>query len=262
MRVADYGYRYYDPLTGRWPSRDPIEEQGGANLYGFIDNSPLLYIDVLGADKSGSAPVKPLELDMEVEQKPDKSAASCGDIKFTIRWKLKGGKSDKKLGGYIIQKASFKWSIDFGCNGKAKDFSENQGPSLNGGLYNSPLIYWEAWEVKKSSSVITPVPTDTFEWNTNGFTQADGKDIKNTNHCGIARIEGEAVYYDGVTLPPHMVANNPSTFAHDLKSSLTDPNLGGVKSNSKKHWLEFKWNCCKGTKSKKTEIVDWGPNVQ
>ncbi len=27
-----YGYRYYDPVTGRWPSRDPIEERGGVNL--------------------------------------------------------------------------------------------------------------------------------------------------------------------------------------------------------------------------------------
>jgi integrase/recombinase XerD len=36
--VAYYGYRWYDPLTGRWPSRDPIEEEGGANLYGFVGN--------------------------------------------------------------------------------------------------------------------------------------------------------------------------------------------------------------------------------
>jgi hypothetical protein len=36
--VADYGYRYYDPLTGRWPSRDPIGEDGGINLYGFVGN--------------------------------------------------------------------------------------------------------------------------------------------------------------------------------------------------------------------------------
>ncbi len=37
--VADYSYRYYDPLTGRWPSRDPIEEAGGINLYGFARNN-------------------------------------------------------------------------------------------------------------------------------------------------------------------------------------------------------------------------------
>jgi RHS repeat-associated protein len=43
-----YGYRYYDPLTGRWPSRDPIEERGGINLYGFVSNTSLNMIDYLG----------------------------------------------------------------------------------------------------------------------------------------------------------------------------------------------------------------------
>ena len=43
-----YGYRYYDPVTGRWPSRDPIEEEGGTNLYGFVLNNPNLFHDVLG----------------------------------------------------------------------------------------------------------------------------------------------------------------------------------------------------------------------
>ncbi len=43
-----YGYRYYDPNTGRWPSRDPIEENGGINLYGFVENSGINVIDVLG----------------------------------------------------------------------------------------------------------------------------------------------------------------------------------------------------------------------
>lgn len=43
-----YGYRYYDPLTGRWPSRDPIGEKGGINLYGFIGNNPANTFDILG----------------------------------------------------------------------------------------------------------------------------------------------------------------------------------------------------------------------
>jgi len=43
-----YGYRYYNPSTGRWINRDPIEEDGGLNLYGFVGNSPLNYIDPLG----------------------------------------------------------------------------------------------------------------------------------------------------------------------------------------------------------------------
>ncbi|HQK02448.1 MAG TPA: RHS repeat-associated core domain-containing protein [Verrucomicrobiota bacterium] len=45
-----YGYRYYNPSTGRWPNRDPIGERGGMNLYGFVGNSPLNRVDRLGLD--------------------------------------------------------------------------------------------------------------------------------------------------------------------------------------------------------------------
>jgi RHS repeat-associated protein len=47
-RVTYYGYRYYDPKTGRWPSRDPIEEEGGINLYGFVGNDGVNKLDILG----------------------------------------------------------------------------------------------------------------------------------------------------------------------------------------------------------------------
>ena len=43
-----YGYRYYDPSTGRWLSRDPLEEIGGLNLYGFVQNNPQKYVDPYG----------------------------------------------------------------------------------------------------------------------------------------------------------------------------------------------------------------------
>ena len=46
--MAYYGYRYYDPKTGRWPSRDPIEEEGGLNLYGFVGNDGVNWWDRLG----------------------------------------------------------------------------------------------------------------------------------------------------------------------------------------------------------------------
>jgi hypothetical protein len=41
-----------DPLTGRWPSRDPIEEEGGLNLYVFVGNEGLNKIDLLGMEYS------------------------------------------------------------------------------------------------------------------------------------------------------------------------------------------------------------------
>jgi RHS repeat-associated protein len=43
-----YGYRYYAPSTGRWLSRDPIEESGGRNLYAFVGNNPVKFSDPLG----------------------------------------------------------------------------------------------------------------------------------------------------------------------------------------------------------------------
>ena len=46
--MAYYGYRYYDPQTGRWPSRDPIGERGGMNLYGFVGNDAVNRWDYLG----------------------------------------------------------------------------------------------------------------------------------------------------------------------------------------------------------------------
>jgi integrase/recombinase XerD len=51
--VTDYTYRYYDPLTGRWPSRDPIGERGGVNLYGFVENNGISRWDFLGLKRIG-----------------------------------------------------------------------------------------------------------------------------------------------------------------------------------------------------------------
>jgi RHS repeat-associated protein len=45
-----YGYRFYSPSFGRWLSKDPIEEWGGLNLYGFVGNSPINAIDRLGLE--------------------------------------------------------------------------------------------------------------------------------------------------------------------------------------------------------------------
>ena len=44
-RLYYYGYRYYSSDMGRWLSRDPIEEQGGLNLYGFVNNDPVNSVD-------------------------------------------------------------------------------------------------------------------------------------------------------------------------------------------------------------------------
>jgi RHS repeat-associated protein len=42
-----WGYRYYSARLGRWINRDPLEEDGGLNLYAYV-NDPLSGFDPLG----------------------------------------------------------------------------------------------------------------------------------------------------------------------------------------------------------------------
>ena len=48
LDLVYYNYRHYSPSLGRFLSRDPIEEQGGLNLYAFVRNSPIRKWDILG----------------------------------------------------------------------------------------------------------------------------------------------------------------------------------------------------------------------
>ena len=45
-----YGYRYYSPRLGRWINRDPLEEDGGLNLYGLLGNCANNLVDPHGLD--------------------------------------------------------------------------------------------------------------------------------------------------------------------------------------------------------------------
>jgi uncharacterized protein RhaS with RHS repeats len=43
-----YSFRYYDPVTGRWPNRDPIQEDDGFNFYGIAGNDAVNQWDLWG----------------------------------------------------------------------------------------------------------------------------------------------------------------------------------------------------------------------
>ena len=43
-----YNYRSLNPTDGRWINRDPIDKQGGANLYAFSGNAVINKLDLLG----------------------------------------------------------------------------------------------------------------------------------------------------------------------------------------------------------------------
>ena len=47
---------YYDPGVQRWINRDALQEEGGANLYAFVANTPLNSADAFGLYFGGGPP--------------------------------------------------------------------------------------------------------------------------------------------------------------------------------------------------------------
>jgi RHS repeat-associated protein len=89
--VAYYGYRWYDPATGRWPSREPIGEAGSLNLYSFIGNNGTTDFDILGLC-SGSRKAL-LDAACKAQKETEKqgvefcAAICCKDGKYTqTKW--------------------------------------------------------------------------------------------------------------------------------------------------------------------------------
>ena len=58
-KLTRFGARDYDAFTGRWTSKDPIGFAGGdVNLYGYVLNDPVNWVDINGLENSIDAAVK------------------------------------------------------------------------------------------------------------------------------------------------------------------------------------------------------------
>jgi RHS repeat-associated protein len=52
-----FGSRYYSPPLGRWISKDPTGMSDGINMYAYVGNSPVNYIDQWGAGRKQRRPL-------------------------------------------------------------------------------------------------------------------------------------------------------------------------------------------------------------
>jgi RHS repeat-associated protein len=50
IALDNHGFRYYDPESGRYISRDPLGYPDGLNNYLYVNNNPINRIDPLGLD--------------------------------------------------------------------------------------------------------------------------------------------------------------------------------------------------------------------
>jgi RHS repeat-associated protein len=80
--VYFYRARYYNPTLQRFISEDPIEFAGGFNLYAFVANSPIGYVDPTGLSARGhdpsSGPASPNNNDKN-DDNNNKDKPKCGN---------------------------------------------------------------------------------------------------------------------------------------------------------------------------------------
>ena len=144
-----YGYRYYSPMLQRWINRDPIEENGGVNLYGFTGNNSLCNTDRLG-DSYGNPPSQ------EVTCGPDVTAAvlaTLADIrneysKLSVKQRCLACTTlytDRELGWDIIPlyNLGYKVTRDFSVVGKARDGEYTV--QFKGQCYHASAVNYAMW---------------------------------------------------------------------------------------------------------------------
>ena len=126
-----YGQRYYDAGKGRFVGRDPIEEQGGLNLYGFCGNNGVNRWDYLGMNpvyEYGYDPATKTAVQFEVHQ-----ASAIFDFVFRgdgsrVDWSNMSDGDSRYLGRLQSEEGV----------ASAYDFNLGWHEAVNGGSTNIP----------------------------------------------------------------------------------------------------------------------------
>ena len=137
--MVSYQQRVCRPDFGRWLNRDPIEEEGGVNLYGFCGNATVCFFDDIGAQfRFAGDPNK-------YKNKGDYIALwGPNSGTFSVKWEYEG--SD--------------------CCGEDKE-PEEYGPIF----FNATSDYYPVWNTETIDHNV-PIPYGTPAFGVNGISGA------------------------------------------------------------------------------------------
>jgi RHS repeat-associated protein len=240
-----YGYRWYSPSLGRWINRDPIEESGGMNLYGFVGNDGVRNWDYLG--NKPSLTMKTGEVDL----------GKCG----SFSWKVDFAVSPKtRKAGEVLQEVNAAGSYQ-----NYDQFGSLTGEPISIGPTTNP--YFEIWDV---SPAMSDTAEDTFKlWVTQDLSGKTTSEIGKPNTVGSFTISGWARFYPDIdhdtakdSLRNQGWSNDEKangTWAGSLWAGPKNPNWDRTNTSSLvKHSITVKWDCC-GSALNDTEIVNQEP---
>jgi RHS repeat-associated protein len=137
-RDTRFLYRDYRPALGRWISRDPVQECGGHNLYAFVRNAPMDYVDTFGL-ACPEFDLRRLPNTTETISSKSKLKDYCGlkpDGSGLIAAGCSSGELKKKLGPRCCEKPCGSWNIRLRLEFSCRIFMA--ASSLNPGFYPSP----------------------------------------------------------------------------------------------------------------------------
>ncbi|MCH6257436.1 RHS repeat-associated core domain-containing protein [Puniceicoccaceae bacterium K14] len=244
-----YGFRFYDPTKGRFLTRDPIGEAGGANLYRFVGNDSVNRVDRWGlatSDNDGDNKVASSEAGTPSEPDASTGDASTGDastgdessdyvqhglgliqddgsVIFTFGPVLGGEREIAKVNldgipsNPIVQ--------NFGSGSPTESYSEDQQSNQQDssqyqkvldiiGDRVSPTLEGSASFGKVPVQVVGKLSVDLNEETIKG-------DIGLSPALGIALVTG----VDIVVLPSH---GNPNGYAFGFKAGIPSTGVWGV----------------------------------
>ena len=176
-----YGYRYYNPSTGRWLSRDSVEETGENNLYGFVRNQAVNRLDLLGH----------VTLEYTVQQLPA-GQQNGKSTSWNITWKL----PPETPTGYIIQEITWTFSVQECPPSDGFDIWNQLGYQGS-----TRFHYWEAWRKGDRTTL----------GGRDGWLLPQGSHFFSNPTAGSMKVTGNAAFYEVTELA------DPSNEADQLK---------------------------------------------